>query len=57
MGLSKKSIKLGFSLCVLCEALCDPWCLNVLKLNTKDTKVCTKYTKDFLDSPRRVPLR
>ena len=51
IGLSKKSIKLGFSLCVLCEALCDPLCLNDLKLNTKDTKVSTKAHKGLFQQP------
>ena len=51
-GLSKKSNKLCSSLCVLCESLCDPLCFNVLKLNTKDTKVCTKAHKGLFRKPQ-----
>jgi hypothetical protein len=37
-----------FFLCGLCDALRDPLCLNALKLNTKDTKACTKVHKGLL---------
>jgi hypothetical protein len=50
-GKGAESSKYCFSLCVLCEALCDPLCLNDLELNTKGTKVSTKEHKGLFQQP------
>jgi hypothetical protein len=35
----------------LCVVLCDPLCLSILQLNTKDTKVGTKAHKGLFEQP------
>ena len=44
----KKSFKWSF---YFYEILCDPCCLSILKLNTKDTKVSTKALKGLFIYP------
>ena len=41
-------MQFDFSLVVLCAELCDPLCLNALKLNTKGAKGLTKGHKGFI---------
>jgi hypothetical protein len=51
-GLYQKSLEMLFFL----SALCDPLCFNALKLNTMDTKACTKVHKGLLIQPNNFHL-
>jgi hypothetical protein len=51
MGCLKSRSKGLFTFVFLCEVLCDPLCLSILQLNTKDTKVSTKALKGLFLHP------
>jgi hypothetical protein len=54
LGVLKMSSKCCFPFVFLCGVLRDTLSLNVLQLNTKDSKACTKALKVLFQQPRKV---
>ena len=47
----KSHLNTVFPFVFLCVVLCDPLCLSILQLNTKEPKVCTKAHKGLFEQP------